>query len=147
MHEPRFERLRVLSCRTAPHSGGFSHDQRHARLSAKHIADFGRLVHELVHGTKAEIDHPQIGDGSRAGNRCSYGSCHDCRFGNWRVDDALRSELVDQAVVLKCTRASMRGTKVFAQGPNQLVAAHLFGQALSNGIGVGHFRHCGAPTS
>ena len=128
------------------HADGLTHDERNPGLSAKHVADLGSLVDQLVDRTHPEIGHAQIGDRARPGNRSSNRSPHDRVLGDRRVDDALGAELVDQPEILVGARTAMGGREVFTQRPDQRVAAHFLGQSFANGIGKGHLGHDAPPS-
>jgi hypothetical protein len=136
----------VLRGGAAAHSDAGAHHQRHARLPVEHVADLRRLVHDFVGRTHREIGEAQFDHGTGTRNRCADARRHDHRLRDRRIDDAVRSELRLQPLVL--TGEAALGPEVFAQRPHPWVAIHLLLHSKLGGFRESEFHcHRGAPMS
>ena len=122
---PGLERLRMLRGGGAPHADRLAHHQRHARLAAEHVARLGGLVDELVHRAEREIGEAHLDDRPRAHHGGADRGAHDAGLRDRRVGDALRPELLDEALVLAEHAAA---AEVLADRPDRRVAPHLLGE-------------------
>jgi hypothetical protein len=130
MAEPGVQRLRMLRGRTARRSHRGAHHHRHLPLSARHVMDFGGLVHHLVHGQRDEVAEHDVDHRTHSGHRRAHGKPGEARFGNRRIEHALFAELFEQAGKHLERRAGFG--HILAQNADAFVAAHLFGQRLAN---------------
>jgi hypothetical protein len=116
-------------------------DQGHLGLAAEHVADLGRVVHDLVIGDEREVDRHQLHDGAQP----QHGR-PDCRadkalFRDRCVHDPLRTELIEEA--FGDAVRSAEHTDVLADEVHVFVALHLLGQrfaqrdAIQLFVGVG----------
>ena len=133
----------------APHADRLAHDERHAGLAAEHVARFRRLVDELVDGAEREVGEAHLDDRPRAHHGGADRGAHDAGLRDRRVGDALRPELLDEALVLAEHAAA---AEILADRPHGRVAPHLLGDRGAGGLGVAHHRHQkasrrGSPTS
>ena len=130
--EPGMQRLRVLRGRAARRAQRGAHHHRHFPLSARHVVDFGGLIHHLVHGEADEIAEHDVDHRTHAGHRGAHGDAGESGFGNRRVEHALGAEFFHQAG--ENFERSARFGDVFAHNEDARVAAHLFGQRLADGL-------------
>ena len=121
---PGLERLRMLRGGGAPHADRLAHDERHARLAAEHVARLRCLVDELVDGAEREVGEAHLDDRPRAHHGGADRGAHDAGLRDRRVGDALRPELLDEALVLAEHAAA---AEVLADRPHGRVAPHLLG--------------------
>src|SRR5262249_58273360 len=77
-------------------TGGAAQDQRRGRAPA--IMRLGHHVDDLVKGTADEIHELELGYRPHSGERGAESCTHNGRFGDRRIDHALRAEVVDEAV-------------------------------------------------
>src|SRR5215218_2311015 len=78
---------------------GADHGPNHhraLRLPAKHVAQFGALVEDLVHAAAEEVDEHQLGDRSQPGRRRADRRADETRFGDWGVEHAPSTELLHE---------------------------------------------------
>ena len=96
-------------------------------------------VGDLVEGAADEVHELEFGYGPHAGQGCAKGGSDDGRFGNGRIDDALGTEAIDEAVGdLEGTTVD---TNVFADAEDGWVALHFFPDSLADGFEIGEGRH------
>ena len=86
----------AASCR--PAAGGHADHQRHRELPARHVRDRGRVVHDLVEREQAEVAGHDLDDRPQAGHRRADAGADEAVLGQRRVADALRAELLEQAL-------------------------------------------------
>jgi hypothetical protein len=138
VREPRFERLRVLRGGGAPQPVRHARDERHPALPAEHVARLRRLVHHLVHRAEREVDHAHLDHWFQAVQRHADRRAHDGRFGDRRVDNALRSELLREPAVLSEDPAA---ADVLAECNDPRIGTHRLRERGARGLGVGEARH------
>jgi hypothetical protein len=136
--------LTVLRTGRAPHAHRLADDERHARLSAEHVARLRGLVHQFVDRAQREVGIAHFRDRTGADERGADRCAHDARFGNRGVADSTRPELFNEAFVLTEDAAA---PEVFAECPDERVAPHLLGQSELAGLEIVHARHVAAPIS
>jgi hypothetical protein len=83
--------------------------------------------------------------GRGTGHRRAHGDAHEAGLGNRRVDDAVRAEFLDKARKNLEGRASLGD--VLAEDEDRLVAPHLLGERLVDGLGQGDLSHRVSPQS
>ena len=66
---PDLQAVRVLGGQLAPAARRHAHDQRHAHLPARHVAQRRRVVHDLVEREQAEVDRHHLDDRAHAAER------------------------------------------------------------------------------
>ena len=72
--------------------------QRALGLAAEHVAQLGALVEDLVHAAAEEVDKHQLGDRAQPGRGRADCRADESGLGNRRVQDAVATELLDQAL-------------------------------------------------
>ncbi len=94
---PAFEAVRMLGGELAAGAGRHADHQRHRELPARHVAVERRRIHDLVERQQAEIHRHHLDDGSQAAQGRADASTDETEFGQRRVADARRAELVKEA--------------------------------------------------
>ena len=79
-------------------AGDGANDQRDRELAAGHVPDLGGVVHDLVHGQKAEVDGHQLDHGTQAGHGRAHAGADDDRFGQGGVLDAFLPVLLPETL-------------------------------------------------
>ena len=92
--EPGFEALAVLGSSARAGAGGKTHHHRHR--TAKHVADLGRLVDELLHSERGEVGELEFVDGSQAGEGRANGNARAAEFGDRGVYHAVGAVFVHE---------------------------------------------------
>src|SRR5205807_9850745 len=67
-------------------------------LAAKHVAQLGTLVKDLVPADTEEIDKHQFGYWTHAGRSGPHRRTYETRFSDGRIEDAIASKLLHQAL-------------------------------------------------
>ena len=110
------------------------------RLAAEHVARLRGLVDELVDGAEREVGEAHLDDRPRAHHGGADRGAHDAGLRDRRVGDALRPELLDEALVLAEHAAA---AEVLADRPHVGRAASPR-RSRRGRLGVAHHCH-GAP--
>ena len=76
VREQRREHLAVLRCRAKTGTDHGADHHRRFGLAAKHVAEFGRLVEDLVKAHAHEVDEHQLGNRAHAAGRSADGRAH-----------------------------------------------------------------------
>src|SRR5450755_1925267 len=92
--------------------------------------DFGGLIDHLVHGQCDEVAEHDVDYRTQSGHGGTYGESGETGFGDWRVEHAVFAEFFQQAGKYFKWRACFGD--VLAHDADGGVAAHLFGQCLTN---------------
>jgi hypothetical protein len=93
---PGFEAVRVLRRELPAGAGGHADHDRHAHLAARHVAQRGGVVHDLVQRQQAEVDRHHLDDGAHAAQRRADARAHEGRLGKRRVAHPVFAELFQQ---------------------------------------------------
>ena len=133
MGKPGLQGLRVLRRRGVPNAHGHARHQGHPALATKHIAVFGRLVDDFVHGAQGKVDHPHFHHGAQTGQGHAHAAAHDGGFTDGGVDHPLRAKLGLQALVLAKNAAA---PDVFAHHHHPGVGLHFQRQGLHGRFAV-----------
>ena len=113
---------------------------RHFELAAGHVVNLRRLIDHLVHRQRDEVAEHDVDDRPHAGHRRADADAGDARFGNRRVDHALRAEFFHQPG--KNFERRARFGDIFADDEHGRIAAHFFGQRFVDRLAEGDFaRH------
>ena len=70
---------------------GLQH-KRNFDLSTRHVAQARGFIDDLIHGDEHEFAHPQLDDGTQAGDGGAYSDPNFRRFRNRRQADAIAPE-------------------------------------------------------
>ena len=114
-------------------------DHRHAVAVVRAVAHPGRLGHDLVERREDEVGELDLGDRPQAVDRRADRGADDHRLGQRRVDDAVVAELRPQPVGRQEDAALL--ADVLAEDDDRLVAAHLVGERLADGLDERPGRH------
>ena len=108
-------------------------------MQLRNLADdlIERRVHEAI-----ELD---LDDGAEPAEREPDGGPHDAGLGQRRVDDALRTELVEEPV--RDAEHAAELADVLAHHEHAVVVGHRAPQTLVDGLRHGELRHRPAPWS
>jgi hypothetical protein len=139
VHEPGLELLRVLRSRRPPRAALGADRQRHLDLSSRHRAVLRRLVDELLHRERQEVLVHDLDDRPHALHRGADPGPDDRHLGDRGVADALRPELVEQALRHRHRAAHLRD--VLAHEEHVLVLAQRTRERIPHGLAVRHLRH------
>src|SRR6202040_1554966 len=96
MHEVHLGILRMKRTTMDVTTAGSANDERCGRSPA--VVGLRHHVYDLVEGAADEIHELKFGDRTHAGERCSEGSPNNRGFCDRRVNDALGTEAVNEAV-------------------------------------------------
>ena len=121
MGEPALEAVRVLRRELAATAGRHPDHQRHRELAARHVRQRRRAVDDLVQREQAEVAGHDLDDRAQARDRGADTGADEAVLGQRRVDDALRPELLEQALADRVAAA---------------VAAHVLAEQQDARIGV-----------
>src|SRR5439155_13094779 len=132
-------RLRVIE--RAVHTGapGHADDERYAERVVRPVAHARGLVDDLLEGWRAEVGELDLGHWTEAADGRADGDPDDRCLGQWRIDDARRTELREEAFGHAKDTAALR--HVFAENDVALVTPELAAQRLADGLHVRHFGH------
>src|SRR5205823_13049198 len=110
------------------------------------------LVGEVVPAAGEEVGEHDFGDRPDAGHRRAHRGADDRLFGDGRVPDPPRAELLEQPDGR--LEHALRGADVLAETHDRRVAAHLPGDPLGDrfairagAAGCGPVRHCAPPSA
>ncbi len=129
---PRVQRLRVLRRRPARGAHRRANDERHLPRAARHVMDLCGLVDDLIHDERQEIAEHDVDDRTQTGHRRADAEAREARLGDRGVDDALRSELLDQP--LHDLERGARFGDIFAKQDDPRVAAHFLRKRLADRV-------------
>ena len=135
---PAFEAVRVLRRKLAPGAGRHADHQRHAELVARHVADRGGGIENLIEREQAEIDRHQLDDRPHAGHRGANAGAGEARFRQRRIADALGAELGEQSLAHRVAAAV--AADVLAHQEDLVVAAQGIADRLAHGLAIGQSR-------
>ncbi len=136
MHQPGFERFRMVGRDASADATFGAKDHRDLGFAPEHIAVIGADVDKLVHGDGDEIDVHDLGDRPHASKGCSDRRTGDGRLRDGRIDDPLFAEL-GQEPARGLIGAAVQ-SDVLAEDEDPLIAPHLF--RLSGGDRLGHIQ-------
>src|SRR5690242_11725301 len=96
MHEPHLGILRVKRAAVNVSAAGTAKDEGGG--CSPEIMRFRDHVGDLVHGAGYEVHELEFGDGAHAGEARAESRADYSGLGDGRIDDALRTEAVDESV-------------------------------------------------
>ena len=88
----------MLCGRTHPGSNCGSNCKRNLDVPSRHIAQFGGLVHDLIHTNSEKADVHKLSDRPKSRQCGTERSPDESRLGNGSIDDSLRSKLLNQSL-------------------------------------------------
>src|SRR3954466_6050997 len=96
-------------------------------------------VADLVHGARDEIHELKFRNGAHAGERSAKRRSDNGRFGDRRIDHALRTKTINKSFS-NFERAAVN-PDVFANAKDVWMAFHFFRDSLANSFEVSEYRH------
>ena len=118
--------------------GAYYH--RCARLSAKHIAELGNLIKNLVETHAQEVDKHELCNRAQPGQRSAPCCPHNRRLGNRCVNHSAQPKLGGQPIS-NAIHATLITGHIFSEHDHSLVAFHLLMEGLVNRFTNRHFHH------
>ncbi len=128
----------MLGGELATGTGGGAHDERHVELTAGHVQERGRRVHDLVEREQAEVHRHDLDDRTHPAERRPDPCTDEARFRQRRVADPVASEFLVQAL-RDGVRAAVVGD-VLAHDEHPVVMGERLAQRLSHRFPIGHRR-------
>ena len=119
-----FHVLRVKQAAADAAAVGDADGHRNLQRTVGAVVGAGRLADELVDAGPDEIGELHFGNGPHAAKRRAQGDAHDGRFGQRRVDNPLRAEILDESLRRQENATAL--AHVLAHDENALVLLHLF---------------------
>lgn len=80
--KPGFEEIAMLAGGRKARARHGANDDRHMGLAARHVAQFGSVIVDHVHGDGSEVHEHDLGDRLIASEACSDSRTHDRLLGN-----------------------------------------------------------------
>ena len=105
------------------------------------VMSLGHHIHDLVESTADEVHELKFRNRAHAGERCTKCSADNCRFCNWRIDHALETKAVDEAIGY--FESAAVDSDIFAQAEDGGIAIHFFTNALTDGFEIRELGHVG----
>ena len=96
MGEPRLEALAVLRRAAEAGAGRHAEHHRHRHRAAEHVAQFRRLIDDLLHRQHREIAELEFVDRPHAGQRRADREPRAAEFGDRRVEHAVGAVALDK---------------------------------------------------
>ena len=121
--------------RAAEHNGA-------AHLTARHVQRLGGRIDDMVDRLHSEVESHELHDGAKPAKGRTDCDAREAVFGNWRVNDALASELVQQS--LTDLVGALILSDFFTHEIDVFVARHFLGHRLAQCLAHGHGLHCRA---
>ena len=125
----------MLRRHTDAASLGPTDHQRHRRFTPQHVAEFGDLIDDLIHGTGDEIPDLNLDHGSHAGHRRAQPAADEGGFRNRRIAGTIGPELIVQA--LRYPENPPDQADVFTHHEHTWIATHLLLQRFIQRFGEG----------
>jgi len=132
--EDHFWGVGVRRAKLLAAAGRRADDQRDGKLPVEHVADFGRVVDDGVHGQEGEVDRHDLGDRAQAGHGRADRRAGDGHLRDRRVAHAPGTELVEEAA--RHGVGAAPHADFFAHDEHALVALHLFAQGAAQRLAI-----------
>src|SRR6266851_1619916 len=123
------EAVGVLRGQLVARAAGHPDHHRHLDLAAEHVADLGRVVHDLVVGDQGEVDRHHLDHRPQPEHRRADRRADDDLFSDGCVDHALRAELVEQSLGDAVSATEL--ADVLPDQVDRVVALHLLAECLA----------------
>src|SRR4030095_618642 len=109
------------------------------KLSARHHQHVRRVVHDLIEGDQRKTKRHEFDDRPQTGHGRADSQSGKTVFADWRIDDSLRSESLEQSLAdFVC--ALIFGD-FLAHQENIRIARELFGERFVQRLTVGNLSH------
>src|ERR671925_185750 len=115
-----------------------AYGERNPELPAGHVMQLRRVVDELVHCQRDEVDEHDLDYRPQSGGRRADGKAHDGALADRRVDHAIYAEFFGQSFG-HAERAAE--SDVFTEDIDRRIAAHFFLEPGADGFEVRLLRH------
>src|SRR6267143_1404186 len=145
MGEPALPCLRVLGRELQRRPIGAAEDDRQRDLAARHVQHLGGGIHDLVECEQGEVPGHELDDGPQPTHRRSHADARESQLRDWRVDDALRAELLQQSAAHLV--GALIDAHLFAHQQDVGIALHLLAQRLIQCVSVSKGGHQSTRTS
>src|SRR6185503_3196267 len=99
----------------------------HFELAAKHIVQFWRLIHDVIHRGECKVDSHQLCNGALPNHRSTNCRTDDCVFSDRRIFDAVRSVFIIETLGHRVGAAP--DAYLFADDKDGGIAVHFFHNA------------------
>ena len=132
---PPLEAVRMLRGELPPGTGRHADHERDAELAARHMADGGGVIDDLVEREQAEVDGHHFDDRQHAVQRRADARADERRLGQRRVAYALLAEFRQQSLAHGVAAAV--APDVLAHEEHALVAGERLPQCLAQRFPVG----------
>ena len=113
-------------------SGADTYDHRCLHLAVAHVAQFGRLQHDLPGGLEQEVSKHQVGHTAHTGCRCAQAGAGKAEFRDRRVYHAAGAEFLEQ--VLGVGKGAAPLPRALAKIQDQRITPHLLGQPVPHRV-------------
>ena len=137
VHKMHLRILRVERAAMNASAAGSAQDERSRRAPA--IMRLGHHVHDLVKSAADEVHELKFSHRTHAGKRRAKRRAHNGRFGDRRIDDALRAKVMDKTV-RDFERAAINAN-VFTDTEDAGVRLHLFPESLPDCFEISCLSH------
>ena len=126
----------MLGRELAAGAGGHADHERHVELTARHVQQRGRGVHDLVERQQAEVDRHDLDDRSHPAERRADAGADEARLRQRRVAHPVATELLVQALG-DGVGAAVVGD-VLAHDEHTLVGGECLAERVVHRFAVGH---------
>src|SRR5262245_1239860 len=117
------------------HAGATRPAKDRGNICAPAITALGRIVGQQIEAAGNKIDELKLSDRLHAHQPGATRGADDRSFRNWRVDNALRAKVIDEA--FSYFESAAINAYVFTNQKDSWVAFHLFPKALTNSFNHG----------
>ncbi|KIU01394.1 hypothetical protein QU38_01860, partial [Staphylococcus aureus] len=139
---PRAIVLRVLRRNARGGAVGPAEHDRATHLAAGHVVGLGRRVHDVVDRLHREVEGHELDDRLEAAHRRPRTQAGKAIFGDRRVDHALGTELLEQA--LRDLVGALILGDFLAHHEDARILAHLLGHRVAQRLANSRLDHLGA---
>ena len=137
MGKPAFKAVRMLGRQLPTRAGGHADHHRCCELTARHVADGGGGVHDLIQRQQAEIHRHDLDDRAHSDHGRPNSRAGEAGFRQRRVADARRAEFGQHAFGDRIA-AAIR-PHILAHQEHAFVAPHRLGEGSAHRLAVGGF--------
>ena len=134
MGVPVFQTMGMLGGELPAGTGGDPDDHRHIELTARHVPDGGGVVDDLIERQQAEIDRHDLDDRPHAAERRTDAGADEGGFGQRRIANPVRAELVQQAPAYGVAAAI--SPDILAHQEDALILEHGLADRVVDGLAI-----------
>ena len=132
---PRRIVLAVLRGDAARRAVGAAEHHRAAHLAAAHVIGLGGRVDDVIDRLHREVERHELDDRLQPAHRRTGAEAGETVFGDRRVDDARRAELLEQS--LRDLVGALILGNLLAHDEDGRIGAHLLGHGVAEGFADG----------